>query len=139
LQSKKKKNISWLCTPQIHFKIYFEVEKLEQNFAFLNQRNDNAWRCCVTVLSHCLEICRHTLFDRCRQNLFITFNIWALIFAIPLSEMLNLHFFKCVTRCQFHQRSTSRFCASRSQKRKKIRTTWLNSQAFGIYERKSCM
>jgi len=40
--------------------------------------------------------------------------------------------------CQFHQRSTSSFCASRSQKRKKILTTWLNYYAFGSNGRKSC-
>jgi len=39
---------------------------------------------------------------------------------------------------QFHQRSKSSFCASRSLKRKKILTTWLNSYAFGSYRRKSC-
>ncbi len=42
------------------------------------------------------------------------------------------------TRCQFHQCSTSSFCASRFQKHKKILTTWLNSYAFGSYGRKNC-
>jgi len=41
-------------------------------------------------------------------------------------------------RCQFHQCSTSSFCTSRFQKRKKILTTWLNSYTFGSYGRKSC-
>jgi len=41
-------------------------------------------------------------------------------------------------RCQFHQCSMSSFCTSRSPKRKKILTTWLNSFAFGSYGRKSC-
>jgi len=42
------------------------------------------------------------------------------------------------TRCQFHQRSTYSFYAHRSQKRKKILTTWLSSYALGNYRRKSC-
>jgi len=41
-------------------------------------------------------------------------------------------------RCQFHQHFTRSFCASRSQKHKKILTNWLNSYAFGSYLCKSC-
>jgi len=39
---------------------------------------------------------------------------------------------------RFHQHSTYSFYARRSQKRKKILTSWLSSYAFGIYEPKSC-
>jgi len=39
---------------------------------------------------------------------------------------------------QFQQRSTYSFYACRSQKRKKIMTTWLSSYAFGICTHKSC-
>ncbi len=42
------------------------------------------------------------------------------------------------TWAQFHQRATYSFCARRSQKHKKILTTWLNSYASGTYECKSC-
>ncbi len=38
---------------------------------------------------------------------------------------------------QFHQRSMYSFYARRSQKRKKILTTWLRSYALGSYVRKS--
>jgi len=49
---------------------------------------------------------------------------------------------KCVgeidTWSQFHPHSTSSFCASRSQKRKKRLTNLQNFYAFGSYECKSC-
>ncbi len=41
-----------------------------------------------------------------------------------------------LSRCQFHQHSKSNFCYCRSQKRKKILMTWLNSHTFGSYGRK---
>jgi len=69
-----------------------------------------------------------------------TFLLLLDIFFVRLKSLQKLLLCKFVrlnpnvlakARRQFHQLSTLSFCTRRSQKRKKIQITWLNSYAFG--------
>ncbi len=59
--------------------------------------------------------------------------------ALSYKKFWHKKLMKAKPGVNLNQRSTYSFCARRSQKRKKILRIWLNSYAFGSYDRKSCM